>query len=130
MCTYFHSCDHFLAANNSDSIYAELFAAAKSNDLKTFKYIIEEREQNASALEWFPPLALKAAAKGSLDVMQYIVEREPWILDKKNKAGDMIIHVVTKTHQLDAIRFLACEKPSALGRKNSNGETLGHIAAR
>lgn len=85
----------------------KLFEAAEKNDLKTVKYLVEEKKVTLKCRDKdLRTTAYFAAINGHLDIVKYVADKEPAILGNRDRYGNTILHVPVEKNAMDIIEHL------------------------
>lgn len=105
----------------------QLIDAAEQNDLKTLKFLVDEKQVPLS-----PAVAHIAAEKGYMDILRYVAKTRPSSLMTKDYYGNTLLHLgVDKgTMNLKTLKFLVEEKDVPLTKINDLQQTVARIAAK
>lgn len=111
----------------------ELFKAAKQNDLKTVKSLVEENNVPLKSTDDdLQTIAIIGAKNGHLDMVKYVAETNSSILDYRDRYGNTVLHLPDEEKVMDIIKYIESKyQAGKLDWKRDDFESMGiHAAAQ
>ena len=115
-------------------LISKLADAASKNNFNKVKNILNGQNVTSNVLEY---IARTVAEKGNLKVFEYVVEKEPSVLQTSYKISDppdwdystTIVHIAASQGNLDIIRYAIQKEPSLFEKVDRRKRTIAHAAA-
>lgn len=114
---------------DDSNIVTLLCSLVKRGDLENIKVWLERvtPEERVTTLNI---LLQRAAAKGQMDILKYLVKERKADINTRADHGDIPLHQAAAEGHPNVIKYLVDEQKADINARNINGGTLLHTAAR
>ena len=92
------------------------------------KYLVEEAKADAFIQENGNTLLHSSAGFGHLDIVKYLVKKNPASVNTTNSNGETPVYWAAWFRHLDIAKYLVKKNPADVNTTNSHGETPVHLA--